>query len=118
MALDMLETIRTLNHRHGWSVSFRIGVNSDPVMAAVVGSHRFAYDVWSDAVNTASGMESSGVPDRIQVTEETYRRLRASHRFEPRGTIEVKGEGRMVTYFLVGRRSEPDRAPGAAATLS
>ena len=118
MALDMLETIRTLNQRHGWSVSFRIGVNSGPTMAAVVGSHRFTYDVWSDAVNTASRMESTGVPDRIQVTEETYGRLCATYRFEPRGTIEVKGKGPMVTYFLVGRRSEADRMPQEAGTLT
>jgi adenylate cyclase len=117
MALDMLETIRIVNQRHGWSVSFRIGVNSGPTMAAVVGSRRFTYDVWSDAVNTASRMESTGVPDRIQVTEETYGRLCARYRFEPRATIEVKGKGPMATYFLVGRRSEADRVPQEAATL-
>ena len=104
MALDMLEEVIVLNREHAWDRSFRVGVNTGPAMAAVVGHHRFTYDVWSDAVNTASRMESSGVPGRIQVTEDTYRRLRARYSFEPRGVIEVKGKGQMMTYFLLGRR--------------
>ena len=103
MALDMLDNVDGLNRLHGWAVSFRIGVNSGPAMAAVVGRHRFTYDVWSDTVNTASRMESSGVPGRIQVTEETYRRLSATYEFECRGELDIKGKGRMRTYFLVGR---------------
>ena len=109
MALDMLAEVNVLNQRHEWAVNFRIGVNTGPAMAAVVGHHRFTYDVWSDAVNTASRMESSGVPGRIQVTEETYRRLCARYTFEPRGQIEVKGKGSMTTYFLVGRQPEVAR---------
>jgi class 3 adenylate cyclase len=108
MALGMLEEVHALNDRHGWGVRFRIGVSSGPAMAAVVGRHRFTYDVWSDAVNTASRMESSGIPERIQVSEETYHRLCPTYRFEPRGEIEVKGKGAMRTYFLVGRRSAAD----------
>jgi len=103
MALDMLDKVDGLNRLRGWAVSFRIGINSGPAMAAVVGRHRFTYDVWSDAVNTASRMESSGVPGRIQVTEETYRRLMATHEFECRGEIDIKGKGIMRTYFLIGR---------------
>ncbi|TMF58740.1 MAG: adenylate/guanylate cyclase domain-containing protein [Chloroflexi bacterium] len=103
MALDMLDKVDSLNRLRGWAVSFRIGINSGPAMAAVVGRHRFTYDVWSDAVNTASRMESSGVPGRIQVTEETYRRLIATFEFECRGEIDVKGKGVMRTYFLIGR---------------
>ena len=103
MALDMLEAVTALNQRCGWDISFRIGVNTGPTLAAVVGRQRFAYDVWSDAVNTASRMESSGAPGRIQVTEETYRRLRAKYRFECRGEIDIKGKGPMTTYFLLGR---------------
>ena len=105
MALDMLAEVDALNLRHEWAVSFRIGVNTGPAMAAVVGHYRFTYDVWSDAVNTASRMESSGAPGRIQVTEETYRRLCDRYSFEPRGQIEVKGKGPMTTYFLVGRQA-------------
>lgn len=106
MALDMLDGVNRLNQQHGWAVGFRIGVNSGPAMAAVVGRHRFTYDIWSDTVNTASRMESSGVPGRIQVTEDTQRRLSMTHRFECRGQIDVKGKGPMTTYFLIGRQSE------------
>jgi class 3 adenylate cyclase len=111
MALDMLQEIEAINRRRGWNVSFRIGVNIGPAMAAVVGHHRFTYDVWSDAVNTASRMESSGVPNRIQVTESTYRRLQGRFRFEPRGAIEIKGKGMMSTYFLVGPQAAVDQGP-------
>ena len=103
MALDMLDKVNGLNRLHGWAVSFRIGVNSGPVMAAVVGRHRFTYDVWSDTVNTASRMESSGAPGRIQVTEGTYRRLFPTYKFECRGQIDIKGKGPMTTYFLISR---------------
>ena len=105
MALDMLDRVSELNQQHGWAVGFRIGINSGPAMAAVVGRHRFTYDVWSDAVNTASRMESSGAPGRIQVTEGTYRRLALTHRLECRGQIDIKGKGPMTTYFLIGRQS-------------
>jgi adenylate cyclase len=105
MALDMLAEVEALNQRHEWAVSFRIGLNTGPTMAAVVGNYRFTYDVWSDAVNTASRMESSGASGRIQVTEEIYRRLCDRYTFEPRGQIEVKGKGLMTTYFLVGRQA-------------
>lgn len=110
MAIDMQQEVERLNQQHGWAVSFRIGINTGPAMAAVVGHHRFTYDVWSDAVNIASRMESSGVPGRIQVTEATYRRLAAGYRFEPRGSIEIKGKGSMMTYFLVGRKSDVERS--------
>src|SRR5207253_8926574 len=106
MALDMLDRVNALNQQHGWAVAFRIGVNIGPAMAAVVGRHRFTYDVWSDTVNTASRMESSGAPGRIQVTEETYQRLSRTHRFECRGQIDIKGKGPMTTYFLIGRDSD------------
>jgi class 3 adenylate cyclase len=101
MALDMLDRVKGLNRLHGWAVSFRIGVNSGPVMAAVVGSHRFTYDIWSDTVNIASRMESSGAPGPIQVTEGTYRRLFPTYKFECRGQIDIKGKGPMTTYFLI-----------------
>src|SRR5207249_5337238 len=103
MALDMLDRIAGLNQQHGWAVGFRIGLNSGPAMAAVVGRFRFTYDVWSDTVNTASRMESSGTAGRIQVTEEIYRRLTLTHTFERRGQIDIKGKGLMTTYFLIGR---------------
>jgi class 3 adenylate cyclase len=104
MALGMLDRVSALNLLHRWAVAFRIGVNCGPAMAAVVGRHRFTYDIWSDTVITASRMESSGAAGRIQVTEEMYRRLRLTHTFERRGQVEIKGKGPMMTYFLMGRQ--------------
>ena len=74
-----------------------------PVIAGVIGERKFAYDVWGDTVNTASRMESHGVPGRIQVTEAMHAALRDEFRFEERGEIEVKGKGPMRTWLLVGR---------------
>ncbi len=118
MALDMLDVIKSLNQRHAWNVSFRLGMNVGPAMAAVVGYHRFTYDVWSDTVNTASRMESSGVPDRIQVTEEVYRRLATKFILEPRGTIDIKGKGPMPTYFLLARRDAVQQRDGLSAAAA
>src|SRR3989454_5219195 len=115
MALDMLDRIAGLNQQHGWAVGFRIGLNSGPAVAAVVGRLRFTYDVWSDTVNTASRMESSGTAGRIQVTEEIYRRLTLTHTFERRGQIDIKGKGPMTTYFLIGRHDNgAELRPGSA----
>jgi class 3 adenylate cyclase len=87
----------------GQPLQVRIGIDTGPVVAGVIGTDKFSYDLWGDTVNTASRMESSGMPSCIQVTERTYRRLRDGYRFECRGPIEVKGKGKMVTWFLVGR---------------
>jgi class 3 adenylate cyclase len=84
-------------------------MHSGPVIAGVIGSHKFAYDLWGDTVNTASRMESHGIPGRIQVTEDVYRRLEEEFVFERRGEIEVKGKGRLVTYLLSGRRVADSR---------
>jgi adenylate cyclase len=117
MALDMLDGVNRLNQQHGWAVGFRIGVNSGPAMAAVVGRHRFTYDIWSDTVNTASRMESTGVPGRIQVTEETHSRLSLTHRFECRGQVDIKGKGPITTYFLIGRQSGVTIARAGASSM-
>ena len=76
------------------------------MVAGVIGSDKFSYDLWGDTVNTASRMESHGVPGCIQVTDRTYRRLRDGYRFERRGPVQVKGKGKMVTYFLVERTND------------
>jgi class 3 adenylate cyclase len=106
MGLDMLRSMGRFNARRGTSLSLRIGINSGPVVAGVIGVRKFSFDLWGDAVNTASRMESHGVPDRIQVTEATWRLLRDHFELEERGTIPVKGKGLMRTFYLVGRKPE------------
>jgi len=86
-------------------LQFRFGVNSGPLIAGVIGDSKFQYDVWGDTVNTASRMESHGVPGRIQITETTYRLIEDDFACEPRGMVDVKGKGPMRTWFLQGRHS-------------
>jgi class 3 adenylate cyclase len=83
----------------------RIGINSGPMIAGIVGTHKFAYDLWGDVVNTASRMESNGLPGSIQVTESTRTLLRDGFEFESRGVVSIKGKGEMETFLLLDRRS-------------
>ena len=89
----------------GGALRLRVGIDSGPVVAAVIGKRKFSYDMWGDVVNTASRMESHGVPDRIQVTAAVYDLVSSEFDFEPRGEIDVKGKGMMETYFLLRRRA-------------
>jgi PAS domain S-box-containing protein len=105
MALDMQQAILQFQAQTQESFQIRIGINTGPVIAGVIGMNKFIYDLWGDAVNVASRMESSGVPGRIQVTAQTYERLREQFEFEERGAIAVKGKGKMTTYWLLGRKT-------------
>ncbi|MEG3881122.1 adenylate/guanylate cyclase domain-containing protein [Microcoleus sp. herbarium7] len=102
MAIDMQQAITEFSDTHDRDFSIRIGINSGPVVAGVIGIKKFIYDLWGDTVNTASRMESHGLPGRIQVTSATKQRLHHKFLFESRGTIEVKGKGEMITYFIAG----------------
>ena len=95
-----------LNRVDGHEIRIRIGINSGPVVAGIIGTHKFAYDLWGDAVNTASRMESGGVAGSIQVTPATYLLIRDKFVCESRGVISVKGKGEMGTYFLMSRRAK------------
>ncbi len=90
-------------------MQIRIGINSGPAVAGATGSKKYSYDLWGDTVNTASRMESQGVPNGIQVSSNTFRKLRGKYRFAQRGFIDVKGEGVMDTYLLLGREDGTPR---------
>jgi adenylate cyclase len=109
MALAMLEEVHRIGAQFGENLEARIGVHSGEVVAGIIGQHRFIYDVWGDTVNTASRLESSGVPNRIQISEATYQRIGGKFHCELRGPVNVKGKGAMLTYFL-GERRDLSRA--------
>jgi adenylate cyclase len=107
MALDMLDTLDRFNEESRFWLKVRIGIDSGAVVAGVIGKRKFLYDLWGDVVNTASRMQSHGVPGRIQVTESTRQRLGDVFLLERREAIEVKGKGEMHTWFLNSRSGEP-----------
>jgi len=101
MALSMLEIVERAGRAIDDKLQLRIGIHSGgPIVAGVLGTHKIAYDVWGDAVNTAKRMETYGLPGRVHVSAATRRLLGDAFRFEPRGLLDVKGKGSMETYFL------------------
>ena len=123
MARDMQASMCSIDAMGHLGLELRVGINSGPVVAGVIGRKRFLYDLWGDAVNTASRMESHGTPGRIQITRATKELLEHEFLCEPRGAIEVKGKGKLEAWYLVGReagpapeglaRPEPIRSPEA-----
>lgn len=102
MAIGMLDATRSYSKDIGIPMDLRIGVNSGPVVAGVIGATKFIYDLWGDTVNIASRMESHGMPGSIQVTRAVYEKLKDSYAFSSRGTIDVKGKGMIETWFFAG----------------
>jgi adenylate cyclase len=102
MALDV-QNYFSCQEFGGRQLNFRIGINSGPVVAGVIGRKKFIYDLWGDTVNTASRMESHGVGGQIQITERTYGLVKDDFICEPRGRVKVKGKGEMDVWYLIGK---------------
>jgi class 3 adenylate cyclase len=100
MALAMQREISSLADGQ---LKVRIGLHTGPVVAGVIGKKKFSYDLWGDTVNTASRMESHGLPGQIQITQATCKQLQSRYRIEPRGTVQVKGKGEIITYLLLDK---------------
>jgi adenylate cyclase len=109
LALRLRDHVATKEFE-GRRIRLRIGINSGPVVAGIIGTHKFAYDLWGDVVNTASRMQSEGVPGCIQISGSTFSLIEDRFVCERRGLIPVKGKGEMDTYILISRRSEDRRS--------
>lgn len=99
-AFEMLEAVRAFNRRHSLEWAIRVGMNSGPVVAGIIGTRKFAYDLWGDTVNIASRMESHGQPGHVQVSQATKQLLEGKYDFQPMGVIEIKNSAPMPTYLL------------------
>jgi guanylate cyclase len=109
LALEMRDHVAN-DEFGGRHLQFRVGINSGPVVAGIIGRHKFSYDLWGDAVNTASRMESSGLAGQIQISEATFRLVEEEFVCEPQGVVEVKGKGPMPVWYL--REAREPRTAG------
>jgi guanylate cyclase len=105
LALAMRAVITQIPTPRGEHLALRIGIDTGPVVAGVIGRRKFSYDLWGDTVNTASRMESHGIPGEIQVTERVAQAAHDDFDFEPRRSVDIKGKGPMTTFLLVGRKA-------------
>lgn len=103
LALEMQEALENIDKKSN-KIEMRTGIHTGPAVAGVIGTKKFNYDVWGDTVNTASRMESNGLGGKIQVSNATYELLKDKYSLEPRGAIEVKGKGKLKTYWLIGKK--------------
>jgi len=106
MALEMRDYIATHTFRNNQRVNFRIGINSGSMIAGVIGRRKFVYDVWGDAVNVASRMESHGLGGAVQITQTTYELIKDEFVCEPRGTVNVKGKGEMEVWLVMSAKQD------------
>ena len=104
LGLEMCQEIRELPSRNGRKIAVRVGINSGPLVAGVIGQSKFHYDLWGDTVNIASRMETQGAPGRVQITRNTHELIMEEFECEPRGVIEVKGKGEMETWFVLRKK--------------
>jgi adenylate cyclase len=108
LALSMRDLVSDVSQRYGEELKVRIGIHTGETVAGVIGTHKFAYDVWGDTVNTASAMESHGIPNQIQVSKASFSRLSDHFVLDPRGLVDIKGKGPMETFLLRGLRARSD----------
>jgi urea transport system substrate-binding protein len=111
MALCLQEEVKVLGRENGCPFKLRVGIDTGPLVAGVIGTKKFSYDLWGDTVNTASRMQTHAAPGAIMVTASTFRRLRHGYLFEGPQMVAVKGKGDLPTYRLLGRIARTRKGP-------